>query len=238
MDSTCTKRENSEGQARSVDVISTLEKWLPRAVLACECILQWALKLQPLAAGFARAKEEHRARCYAAHFKKEDLAPAEAEILGVLVPRLGVQFQKRRSLIRSAGQLLRPLACARTTLVISRQAQLLSELCERGGEIGEALYGAGLTQSREELRSLLKAASERDANACYRLQQAGAKGYRRLPKSRGRQLTLESATHAVFLAILKEEGKRWGYTDHQYRVCFSDARTAATSEAFKLYRSS
>jgi hypothetical protein len=227
--------DNSEAQACLDGVVSVLRKWQQHALAICERILGAAIKLQRLAQAIAGAQEEHAARCYTAHFKDEKLPVAEAEALGWLVPRLGAQFQQRRWVERSAAQLLSPLERAKTTLVISRQARLLREHCEQGSEIGEALYGAGLTESREGLRSLLKAASERGADACGRLQSVASRAYRTLPKSRGRKLTLENATHAVFLAILKEEGKCWTYSWSEVEGCFSDARTAVTSKALNLY---
>ena len=203
-----------------------------------ERIFEWALKLQRLAQAIARAAEEHGARCYAAYLTEENMPPAEAEALGWLIPRLGAQFQERRLAQRSAAQLLNGVVTAKTTLVISRRARVLRAHCEHCSKIGQALFGLGLTDSWNDLRALLTAASERDANACLRLQKVAAGVYKTLPKSRGQNLTLESATHAVFLALLREEGKRWTYTWNHVEEYFSDARTAVTSKVFGRYNSS
>jgi len=228
------ERRHSEAQARSSAAVSGLCNWSYWALHICELIEEVALKL---AEGIARAQDLREVRCYTEAFKSQNLPAIEAEALGVMVPWLGAQFRDRRSAEREAVSVLIKVVAAKTALVISRQAQRLKEENE-GGKNTEALFRTGLWRTREDLRILLNAASERDPQACARLQQAARKiiSDELLPDPRGQKLSLETATHAVYLGILKEEGKRWGYTDDQSKECFADPRTAVTSEAFKLYK--
>jgi hypothetical protein len=232
-----TERGKGEAQARPSAAVSGLCKWSYWALHICEWIEEVALKLQPIAEAIARAQDLREVRCYTEAFKSQNLRAIEAQALGAMVPLLGAQFRDRRSAEREAVSVLIKVVAAKTPLVISRQAQRLKRE-NQGGKNTEALFRTGLWRTREDLRISLNAASERDPQACARLQQAARKiiADELLPNPRGQKLSLETATHAVYLGILKEEGERWGYTDDVFKGYFADPRTAATCEAFKLYK--
>ena len=204
---------------------------------ACDGVLDLVAKLQPLAEAIAEAQEEHGARCYAAYFEKQHLPAAEASVLGVFVLKLGNEFRERRLAERSAASLIKRLAQAETSLKISRCAQKIRIECERKSKMADALAQACWKAGVNDVSSLLTAAANRDEMACSRLRESVGKISRELVDPRGRDLILETATHAVFLAFLRDMAKDWKYTYDAIEGFCSDARTAVTYTALALDRS-
>jgi hypothetical protein len=103
----------------------------------------------------------------------------------------------------------------RSTLVNSRRARRLRDLCDLDGAqvaIRTAAQTAGLSVDLTEFNQLLQSACARDETACRELAQMAARLAPHLPEKSGRPISVETCTHLMLLRCLEHFGHRSSYT--------------------------
>jgi hypothetical protein len=102
-----------------------------------------------------------------------------------------------------------------STLVISRRARRLRDLCDLDGAqvaITTAAQKAGLSVDLTEFNQLLQSACARDKTACRELARIAARLAPYLPEKSGRPISVETCTHLMFQRCLEHFGHRSSYT--------------------------
>jgi hypothetical protein len=204
-------------------------EWLLKQ--ACECLDGIVICLRPVAEALSRLEGSDPVPGYEAYLKKY-MSQFEARIAARFVLGLGVEFRARRLAERSTASIVNTIARCGTSLKISRRARKLRGKCEQDQGINDALARAFRAAGLPDPSSLLEEAASGDEVACAALRQACSRVHPLLFQPRGRPLDLATATHAVFLYLLREMDLKWTYTWHTGKERFTDLRTVATCEAW------